>query len=487
MLGTTDDHPLRTAYRIVRRLPFVSATWRMLAGGDRWRRIEQYAARGGKFAVGNRTPSPTPIPTFGSEEYFRVLINLITASRPAVEPEPGRVVLVNNGLSAGGAERQIVYTLQGLKARGYDVRFIGEFLHRAPGLDFHAPALASAGIPIEPFHRRASPGPDLYSGVSRAVAEALAAAPIDFMLDILDMAAVLSGLRPQVVHLWQDQTSTKHAFAALIAGVPRIVLSGRNLNPTHFTFHEDYMRGAYRALSTTPGVRFTNNTHAGALSYTSWLELAPGTIGVIRNGFACPTIAPAEEGTRAAARSRFGIASAERLVLGVFRLSPEKRPHLWVDAAAIALNRRADLIFLLAGTGPLEAELRSRVNSAGLADRVRLIGEMADVSSLYAAADLFFLASSEEGAPNVLIEAQWAGLASVVTDAGGVTDTVQDGETALVVRDATAANLAEAILATLDNSSLIESARERGPERVVAIFGVERMIEDTLGAYRIST
>jgi glycosyltransferase involved in cell wall biosynthesis len=486
MLRLPDDHLILRTYRLVRRVPLVGKVWRALGGDDAWRNVERYVAEGGVFAASDAGDSRAPKHAFGEEAYFLDLIDRIQASQAQHQAEPGRIVLVNNGLSAGGAERQIVYTLTGLKSRGHDVRFIGEFMGRAPGLDFHAASLIDAGVAIEAFPREAGPGPSLYSSVTRPVAESLAAAPGGFMLQVLDMVSAFKRLRPDVVHLWQDETSTKYGFAALIAGVPNIVLSGRNLNPTHFEFHQPFMRSAYRALLSAPGVTLSNNTQAGANSYGQWLGIETKSIRVIYNGFDFSRFGKSGSSARTITREKYGIDSSERLILGVFRLSPEKRPELWIRTAVAALEQDPRLVFLIAGTGSMETELRARVLASGYSSRIRILGEISDVGSLYAAADLFFLASSEEGAPNVLIEAQWAGLPCVVTDAGGVAETVQNGVTAIVVQEADADNLASTLLGALEDKELTQRARDTGPGFVTGRFSAVRMVDETIEAYGVA-
>ena len=43
-------------------------------------------------------------------------------------------------------------------------------------------------------------------------------------------------LKPAVVHAWLDWSNVRAGIAAVLAGVPRIILSGRNLNPSNFFF-----------------------------------------------------------------------------------------------------------------------------------------------------------------------------------------------------------------------------------------------------------
>lgn len=479
LLSTTDRSPLRRAYHVIRRAPGVGHLWRSLGGGDAWRDVAAYARRSGVFLGAQQ--GLAKVPSFSDPAYFEALVSAASlALRPTHSPEC-EVVLVNNGLSAGGAERQIVRTLEGLSARGVRAAFVGELLGRAPGLDFYEGAAAASGAAVIALPRRRGPGKTLYDAVSRPVAELLARAPDEWMLEILDMSDVLRRLSPKVAHLWQDQTSAKHAFSALIAGVPRIVLSGRNLNPTHFIFHEPHMRDAYRALLASGRVALTNNTQAGARSYADWLGVDPSSVAVIRNAFEPPQREVGDD--RPTVRKRLGVADDQCLVLGVFRLSSEKRPLLWIDAAVEAHRQNSSLVFAIAGDGPMADVVRTRIKALNMSGQFRLLGVVNPIDSYYRAADLFMLASSEEGAPNVLIEAQHFGLASVVTDAGGVAETICDDETARLVRHDDPVHVGSILASTARDREFLARARVEGPRRVQTIFGLRQMVDDTIRLY----
>lgn len=73
-------------------------------------------------------------------------------STSKLRAEPKRFILVNAGLAAGGAERQIVNTLRGLKSKGFqDICLIGEYLGHSQGLNFYLPLLESAQIAAYPL------------------------------------------------------------------------------------------------------------------------------------------------------------------------------------------------------------------------------------------------------------------------------------------------------------------------------------------------
>jgi len=125
---------------------------------------------------------------------------------------------------------------------------------------------------------------------------------------------------------------------------------------------------------------------------------------------------------RDAVRAELGIAPDEFVVGHVGNFRPQKNHAFVVDIAAAALARRPDLRFLLVGrdvdgTGELRRSVRERAERAGVAERFIFTGERTDVPRLMTGAmDAFVLPSLWEGLGIVLIEAQAAGLACVVSD-----------------------------------------------------------------------
>ncbi len=485
LLGTKPESPARLAYRVLRRVPGVRALWGRVSLRDSqdWHDVAAYAANNGKFAPSAAAPDFGPPLAYDSPQFFEDLVARIEAHHPAQKTADGPIVLVNNGLSAGGAERQIVFTLAGLKARGRRAVFIGEYLERTPEHRFYLGALEREGVEWRALKQTTRPGQQLYAAVAQPVAASLARLPTHMMIEILDLATALSELRPSVVHLWLDETSTKMGLAALISGAPRIVLSGRNVNPTHFDFYQPYMLPLYRALSRSSRVRLSNNSEAGARSYAEWIGLALNEIEVVYNAVDFRAWPEHDEQERLAMRASLGVRDDAPLIVGVFRLADEKRPILWLEAAAALKMRRPDAFFALAGDGAMRKDVERAIARLGLTKSVKLLGETTEVSRLYAAGDVFFLASREEGTPNAVIEAQRYRLPIVVADAGGARESFEPGSTGLLIEEASAVRLAEALDRVLGDEQLLQRARARGPEFVAERFGLERMIDDTLALY----
>lgn len=71
---------------------------------------------------------------------------------------------------------------------------------------------------------------------------------------------------------------------------------------------------------------------------------------------------------------------------------------------------------LLVGDGPLENEIRHRLNSGVLQGRYLILSHRSDIPELMKAMDVFLFPSFYEGLPVTLIEAQVSKLPCVVSD-----------------------------------------------------------------------
>ena len=119
---------------------------------------------------------------------------------------------------------------------------------------------------------------------------------------------------------------------------------------------------------------------------------------------------------RRAARAAMGIREDELLIGMVALLSPFKNHAFLLKAFALAHRRNPRLRLAIIGEGPLRPELEASLQKLGIADAAFLTGNVTDVPDRLQAMDLMVLPSLYEGFPNVLIEAQIAGLPVLVSD-----------------------------------------------------------------------
>lgn len=150
-------------------------------------------------------------------------------------------------------------------------------------------------------------------------------------------------------------------------------------------------------------------------------------------------------------------------VLSVGRLETEKNPLLLADVLARlnAGERRWRLV--VCGEGPMEDDLRRRLEALGVADRCDLLGYVPwgeALSRCYRGSDLLLHVSWTEGLPQVLFEAFAAGLPVVATDVGGIRAAVGDATVLVPPGDADAA--AEALRALVRDDERRAGLVQRG-------------------------
>jgi glycosyltransferase involved in cell wall biosynthesis len=146
-------------------------------------------------------------------------------------------------------------------------------------------------------------------------------------------------------------------------------------------------------------------------------------------------------------------ADGRPVVLAAGRLARQKGFDLLVSAAAQWHQRDPEPRTVIAGSGPLEAQLREQARSSG-AD-VTLLGERADVPALLAAADVVVLPSRWEARALIIQEAMHAGRPIVATRSGGTPD-LTGPDAAVLVPPEDADALAAAVSAVLDDAALAE-------------------------------
>ncbi len=209
------------------------------------------------------------------------------------------------------------------------------------------------------------------------------------------------------------------------------------------------------------------------------LGVAAERVVVVPNGTNAEKFRPFQ---REEARARLGL-SATPLLLSVARLVPRKG----LDSVLRALPQLSTRIpggvdYVIAGTGPDRERLLALARTLGVAERVRMLGHVADADLplWYAACDVFVMpARSEppdvEGFGLVFLEASACARPVVGVRSGGVVDAIEHEKTGFLLDPADDAALCEALSRLLLEPNLAAEFGRAGRARVERDFTWKRV------------
>jgi glycosyltransferase involved in cell wall biosynthesis len=127
------------------------------------------------------------------------------------------------------------------------------------------------------------------------------------------------------------------------------------------------------------------------------------------------------------AKKEMGIGLDKKVILFVHHLSRRKGVDLIIPIAE--KFKESGTLFLVAGSGPEEKNLRIKIQNLGLDQTITLLGKVpnTEIVKYFWASDIFLMPSREEGSPHVLLEAMASGVPFVASNVGGVSDLVSPG------------------------------------------------------------
>jgi phosphatidylinositol alpha-1,6-mannosyltransferase len=163
-------------------------------------------------------------------------------------------------------------------------------------------------------------------------------------------------------------------------------------------------------------------------------------------------------------------------VVFVGRLVARKGVDRLIDA--IASLRDREIALTIVGEGPQRQALVDRARDAGIADRVRFTGAVADAARNAALAEAWCFAmparregGDVEGFGIVYLEAAMAGLPAIGGRDCGAEDAIDDGVTGLLVDGNDVAAIAGAIVRIVDDPAAADAMGAAGRRRALDAFG----------------
>jgi glycosyltransferase involved in cell wall biosynthesis len=292
------------------------------------------------------------------------------------------------------------------------------------------------------------------------------------------LVGILRAEKPDIVHAHMPISGFLARLAARAAGVPKVAYTCHG-----FLFNHESSPAIRRALSflmewTAARVTDVFLTVSEAEAHDARRLWIARHAEPVRNGRNPNRFHPDPE-ARIRIRQALGVPPDRIVIIAISRLVWHKGypeladamralpdAELWVVGQRLDTDRGANMEDLL--------------RSAGLGDRLRLLGYREDTAALLAAADIFTLPSRFEGLPMSVIEAMLAGLPVVATNVRGPDEQVVDGETGLKVPPGDASALAAALQRLATSAELRGEMGRAGRERALDLYDEAKVLARTM-------
>jgi L-malate glycosyltransferase len=345
-----------------------------------------------------------------------------------------------------GGQQQVLLTVLGLRARGHRAVLVA---HREGEL-----------------FRRASEGPDL-----------VPLAPVN-EIDLATawkLSKIIREWKPEIVHAHDPHAVSMASLAmSFSAPDPRPKTIASRRVDFHLQSHA-FSQWKYRQVD-----GFIAASHAIKQILVSD-GIPAGRIEVVHDGIDVEKI---QHRPVIDVHAEYWLPHGVPVIVNVGALVGHKGQKYLIEAMPLVLREVPDAHLIIFGEGDLRAPLEKQIKQLSLAKRVLLPGFREDVMSLMKSADLFVMSSVTEGLGSAVLDAMAMGHAVVGTRAGGIPEAIVPDETGLLVEPADAKALAAAIVRLLKDANLRKQLGEAGRQRVAEHFGVDRLVEGTLEAYR---
>ena len=357
-----------------------------------------------------------------------------------------RILFLAGTLGQGGAERQLYYTIKALVAQGATVQVAA-----LSGSEYWGAHIRALGVPL---------------------IELMPPRPRWFRL--VKLLRLLRSFRP---HIIQSQHFYANAYVALggrLTGVPEIgAIRGSG-------YGDIESMGAFGAQLNLKSPRLLAANSKMAIRY-----LVSQGVDETRLFF-LPNVVDTEHFRPAPARQG---GSDVFKILTVGRLIALKQFDKLLFAVAELLKQVEQPIeFRIVGAGPEHAKLEQLSHELGLDEVVEFCGTTPNVLPHYQWADLFVLASSSEGTPNVILEAMACGLPVVATRVGGIPDLVVDGQHGFLIdnsaEDETSLDLVNKMRLLIEQADLRNQLGACAYTHVVNEYSFESMPHNLLTLYQ---
>lgn len=237
---------------------------------------------------------------------------------------------------------------------------------------------------------------------------------------------IIQRIEPDIVHCHSSKAGVIGRIAAKLEDVPAIYSShGWVMQNIDFGKRKKQLFALIEAVLSRFATATTINVSPTEKQCAlDWHINSSNQFIVISNGVDPSTMLSREE-----SRARLGLGDNAIVVGTAIRLTAQKDPLQIIEVFARAHQQNPALHLAILGDGELRDAVKQAIYEYGIEQAVTCYGYRTDASQLMAAFDVVMMASTAEGLPYTLLEAEAVGVPIVATDVEGIRDVVKPGVT----------------------------------------------------------
>ena len=358
-----------------------------------------------------------------------------------------RIAIVSSGLGMGGSELQVYQLATGLTSRGWQVTVV---------------SLIAGGYYVPLFREKSIRVIEV--PVSRI------ATPRSFRR----LVATLRDLQVGIVHTQALRANLWGRIAANLLSLPVVA----SVRATYSYLPRPYYL-VERALAIRTAWVLTPS-RATTQHLVDHVGIPAGKVITIPNAVDLELFHPSRDGIEF--RRRLGL-EGKTVVLAAGRLIAQKNYVGLVSAFARVVNSQFDVVLVVAGSGPLERELKALAANQGCP--AHFVGDLdrSSMADAMAAADIFLMMSDFEGMPNAILEAMAAAKPVVSTAVDGVTDLITQEVEGILVQKRDVAGAAMAVERLIMSPALRRALGSAGRRRVEKRHSIAENVSRHINLY----
>ncbi len=367
-----------------------------------------------------------------------------------------KLLILVNSLNQGGAERQLITLLKNIDK----LRFRSTVVTYYSGGMWEDELRRVEGITVSSLKLRGR---------------------FDFWGMIFRLGKIIAQLKPHIVYGLCGDACTLALLHGKLLGRYRVAW-GIRASRMDFRKYSIFSAFTYRlnAILSRYADLIVANSWDGA-EYHSHQGYSKKNLMVIPNGIDTRHFRSVPE-ERVAFRNQLGLAANVPLIGRVGRLDPMKDYETFLKAASILLRLHPEVKFAVAGTGPLDGQLKDMANSLNLDEKIFWLGPINNLPAFYSACTFTTSSSFGEGFPNVVAESLACETPCVATDVGDSAKVLGPGGIVVPPKDPKAmASAWEKLLGMHENERI--AMGQNGREHIEKNFNIGKMVSSTEEAF----